>query len=586
MENSRNMILAILLSALVLFGGTYLSQILFPKPKAPLTQTGGNTSTTAAVTLPGVAPTTAATVAKPRSVGEVIKATARVAIATPSLRGSINLTGAVVDDLTLTKFHKTVKANDPIRLLSPRGTAESYVVDFGWTAPPGVAVPNTATVWQADGNALVPGKPVTLTWDNGGGLIFEQRFSIDENYLISVDQVVANKGTVAVPVRANGAIHRSKASAGKEAELTKADAHSNTFIHVGPIGVFNEAANYSVKYDDLAKPDAGAQRFSSKVGWLGFGETYWLTALVPNTKANFDASFHATSDKFQADFAAPESLIAPGANTKNSTRLFAGAKEIDLLNRYEADGVPLFHKAIDWGWFEIIEKPLLTLLLWLFSVFKNFGVAIIALTVIVRGLMFPVAQRQFESMARMRAVQPKLKDIQERYKDDKPRLQQEMMGLYKKEKINPMGGCLPIFLQMPIFYGLYKVLNLAVEMRHQPFALWLHDLSGPDPATILNLFGTLPFTPTGFFAIGVLPVLLGITMYLQFKLNPAPLDPVQQQVFAIMPWVMMIMMAPFAAGLQLYWTVSNLLTIAQQKWLYSRHPALKEPLIAPAAAKK
>jgi YidC/Oxa1 family membrane protein insertase len=312
-------------------------------------------------------------------------------------------------------------------------------------------------------------------------------------------------------------------------------------------------------------------------GWLGFGETYWLTALVPAKTANVDAGFRSGNGSYQAEFSTPQTIVTPGKTVSTSNHLFAGAKEVATLDHYEDKlGIVHFGKAIDWGWFEIIEKPIFYLLDWLFKMVGNFGVAIILLTFIVRGLMFPVAQRQFASMAAMRAVQPKMKALQERHKDDKPKLQQEMMALYSKEKINPMAGCLPIFLQIPVFYALYKVLNLTIEMRHQPFALWIKDLSAPDHLTPVNLFGLLDFTPPAMIALGVLPILLGITMYLQFKLNPAPMDPVQQQMFSIMPWIMMFMMAPFASGLQLYWTVSNLLTIAQQKWLYSRHPALKE----------
>ena len=264
-------------------------------------------------------------------------------------------------------------------------------------------------------------------------------------------------------------------------------------------------------------------------------------------------------------------MVAPGQAVTGETRLFAGAKDYDLLQRYENAGITELNRAIDWGWFRWFMIPIFKLLLWLFAAIGNFGVAIICLTFIVRGLMFPIADKQFRSMAGMRKVQPKMKALQERYKDDKPRLQQEMLNLYKEEKINPAAGCLPILLQIPVFYALYKVLMVSVEMRHQPFALWIKDLSAPDPMTPVNLFGLLPFDPPGFLAIGVLPILLGITMWIQFKLNPQQMDPVQQQIFSFMPWILMFVMAPFAAGLQLYWVVSNLLTIAQQWWLYKRY---------------
>ena len=271
----------------------------------------------------------------------------------------------------------------------------------------------------------------------------------------------------------------------------------------------------------------------------------------------------------------PMPTVAPGQQQTRTTRLFAGAKESAVLDRYKAAGVTNFHLAIDWGWFRWFEKPIFMLLAKLFELSGNFGVAIILLTLIVRGVMFPVAQRQFASMASMRAIQPKVKAIQERFGDDKQKQQQEIMQLYKQEKVNPLAGCLPIFLQIPIFFALYKVLILAIEMRHQPFALWIKDLSAPDPLIILNLFGLLPFTPPSFLGIGIMAVVLGITMFLQFKLNPAPADPIQQQMFAIMPWMMMFVMAPFAAGLLLYWITSNILTIAQQKYLYSKHPQMR-----------
>lgn len=276
--------------------------------------------------------------------------------------------------------------------------------------------------------------------------------------------------------------------------------------------------------------------------------------------------------------------VGPGQMVTQTSRFFAGAKDINLLDDYEEKGgIHQFGKAIDWGWFEIFEKPIFHYLNWLFRMIGNFGVAIIALTLTVRLLLFPIAQKQFASMAQMRAVQPKMKAIQERYKDDKQRQQQEIMKLYKDEKVNPLAGCLPTLLQIPILYALYKVLMLSIEMRHQPFILWIKDLSAPDPLHILNLFGLLDFNPPAFLAIGVLPILLGLSMWAQFKLNPAPMDDVQKQVFAIMPWVLMFVMAPFAAGLQLYWITSNLLTIAQQKFLYMRHPALKEPVAASGA---
>jgi YidC/Oxa1 family membrane protein insertase len=331
--------------------------------------------------------------------------------------------------------------------------------------------------------------------------------------------------------------------------------------------------DFGSDYEDLAEAKTMAK--AGKPDWIGFTDIYWMSTLIPD-KAGASSDFRAdASGIYGANLFYPQVSVAPGQQASRTTRLFAGAKESPVLDRYEATGIANFGKAIDWGWFEWFEKPLFWLLNKLFELAGNFGVAIILLTLIVRGVMFPVAQRQFASMAAMRAIQPKMKAIQERYKDDKPKLQEEVMALYKKEGVNPLAGCLPIFLQIPIFFALYKVLILAVEMRHQPFALWIKDLSAPDPLHVLNLFGALDFTVPSWLGIGILAILLGITMWLQFKLNPAPMDPVQEQMFAIMPWMMMFIMAPFAAGLLIYWITSNVLTIAQQKYLYARHPQLK-----------
>lgn len=551
------MILAIVLSALVLFGWTALSERYFPQPKpgvnAPLA-----TNAPAKTPVPAVVVRTDAT--------RALTGAPRVAIETPRLKGSINLKGAVIDDLVLLSHKETIKKNSaPVRLLAPANAKDAYFAGFGWSGD-GLAAPDANSVWQADGALLTPERPVTLSWANANGQRFAIRFTVDKDYLFSVTQTVQNGATGAVGVRPYGYVSR----------FGKSKDASSWTNHVGPIGAFNGAVNYKVNWADI--DPATGQHFQSKGGWIGFGDHYWLTALIPDQAANIDAGFRTGNGNYQAEFAVPQALIGAGGTSTSTSRLFAGAKEVNTLNAYQDAGIPLFDKAIDWGWFEIIEKPIFKYLDWLFKLVGNFGVAIILLTLTVRGLMFPIAQRQFASMAAMRVVQPKLKALQERYKDDKPKLQQEMMALYQKEKINPMAGCLPIFLQIPVFYALYKVLMLTIEMRHQPFVLWIHDLSAPDPATVINLFGLLQFTPPSFLALGIFPILLGITMYLQFKLNPAPMDPVQQQMFSIMPWVMMFMMAPFAAGLQLYWIMSNLLTIAQQKWLYSRHPALREPV--------
>jgi YidC/Oxa1 family membrane protein insertase len=572
-NEQRNMILAVVLSALVLIGWTFISDRFLPKPapeKAPV-------SASAPANVPGAA-TPATPVAKP--VAAAIGESARVAIETPALRGSIALKGARIDDLVLLRHTETIKKDSPfVRLLSPQGTARGYFAGFGWTDGKNKMVPDDA-VWTADGAKLTPETPVTLRWSNTTGQTFAMKFSVDKDYLFTVAQTVTNSGAAPFAARPYGAISRSFGANNNYSMFSRNLDVDSWTMQVGPMGNFNGAVNYKIDYKTLSDPATSSERFTSKGGWLGFGDTYWLAALVPAANASIDAGFRSDGGTYQADFAEPQQIVAAGQSVTTTSRLFTGAKEVAVLDRYQNEGgIELLDKAIDWGWFEILEKPLFKLLSFLFKFTGNFGIAIILLTVIVRGVMFPVAQRQFRSMAAMRVVQPKMKVLQERYKDDKPKLQQEMMALYAKEKVNPAAGCLPIFLQVPIFYALYKCLMLTIEMRHQPFTLWIQDLSAPDPANLVTLahsFGWM-WIPS-FLAVGILPALVGLTMYLQFKLNPTAPDPVQQQVFSVMPWMMMFMMAPFAAGFHLYWVVSNTLTILQQRWLYSQHPALKEPV--------
>jgi len=586
-ENQRNVILAITLMALILFGWPYALEVFYPaRPatvedvaNAPRPGLDPATPGASSGAVSGTVPDTASASKIIRTRKAVLADSARVAIDAPRVGGSINLTGARIDDVVLKDYREKLdKDSDLVHLFSPAGTADQYFAQFGWIGE-GVVTPTSQTVWTPSGGRLTPSTPVTLRWANPAGQRFEIVYAIDANYLISVTQRFINSGATPAIVRPLGLINR-----------TSANADPSTWtVRNGPLGVFDDVADFDVHYDDLDENPKKLVEYGGNIDWLGFTDHYWLSALIPapGSTGQMAGNFRSLGGKlYQSELLFDSKVVAPGKMVETKAMLFAGAKETELLDDYvDAKDIKLLDRAVDWGWFIWFEKPIFKLLNWLFEQVGNFGVAIILLTIIIRGLMFPIAQRQFASMAQMRAVQPKMKALQERYKDDKQKLQTEMMELYRKEKVNPLAGCLPMFLQIPVFFALYKVLLLAIEMRHQPFVLWIKDLSAPDPLTPVNLFGLLPFDPPSMIAIGILPIILGVTMWLQFKLNPAPMDPVQQQVFSIMPWVLMFVMAPFAAGLQLYWAMSNVLTIAQQKWLYSRHPQLKELAAQEAAAK-
>lgn len=580
MEDRRNIIMAVLLTGIILFGWPYISSYFFPAPPKPVVSA---TKTVEGASADGVPITAAQAEAKAVPLNAALTASGRVAIETPKLKGSINLEGGRIDDLVMLTHREALsKKSAPVRLFAPSGTAKAYFARFGWTGD-NVTLPTDKTVWTASAQKLTPTAPVTLSWSNPEGQLFEIKLSIDEHYMLAAEQRFTNAATLPTAnVAPFGIISRK----GKPADATTGGSIF-TQIHIGPIGVFDGMPNYDWGYEQVAEEPDGTVSFPTTGGWNGLTDKYWLAALIPDQKVPVKADFKSQDGYNWAHIHnAKLSAVEAGKTFTQTSRLFAGAKEFEELRAYTKElGIPYLDYSIDWGWFWFIAIPFLTVLLWLFGVFGNFGVAIIALTVIVRGIMYPVAQKQFASMAGMRVVQPKMKALQEKYKDDKPKLQQEMMKLYSEEKVNPMAGCLPIILQIPIFFALYKILMLTVEMRHQPFVLWLKDLSAPDPLTPLNLFGLLPFTPPGFLAIGVLPILVGVTMWLMQRLNPTPMDEVQKQVMGIMPWFLMFIMAPFAAGLQLYWVVSNLLSIAQQKWLYSKHPVLKQQAVIEAEAK-
>lgn len=581
MDDKRNLIIAVLLTGLILFGWPYVASTFFPAPAIETTAPGDVKSTSPSPDSADIV--AAAPPAKTVSLADALRTNPRVLVDTPKLQGSINLEGARIDDLVMPTHREQLEKNSPpVRLFAPSGTANAYFARFGWTGS-GATLPTDKTVWTADRQKLTPANPVTLSWINPEGQTFEIRLSIDEHYMISADQRFINPtGLPTANVAPFGVISRK----GTPADATSGGSIFSQ-IHIGPMGVFGGKPNYDWGYQQVADEADGKVSFKTTGGWNGMTDKYWLSALIPDQKVAVNAVFKGADGYNWAQISNAKLVaVAAGTTMSQTSRLFAGAKEFEELRAYTDKGIPYLDYAIDWGWFWFIAIPFLWVLLWLFGVFGNFGVAIIGLTLIVRLFMYPVAQKQFASMAQMRSVQPKMKALQERWKDDKPRLQQEMMKLYKDEKVNPLGGCLPILLQIPIFFALYKILMLSIEMRHQPFALWLKDLSVPDPSAqlLFDLLGTGIVLPA-FIAIGVLPILLGVTMWLMQKLNPQPMDEVQKQVFAIMPWFLMFIMAPFAAGLQLYWVMSNLISIAQQKWLYSRHPVLKEQMAKEAQDK-
>jgi YidC/Oxa1 family membrane protein insertase len=565
LDNQRNLVLAVVLSGLLILGWDAAMSYFYPQ--ASIT---GQTEQAASADGQSNGALSSGSIASgegsaPVDLEVALTSAERVRIDADRVEGSINLIGARIDDIELKDYRQTIDEDSPpIQLFAPQGTPGQYFAQFGWIGE-GVSLPGPQTVWTANGNSLTSDTPVTLSYDNGDGQVFNIELSIDEHFMLTARQTVANNSTGPIVVQPYGLINRSS---------RLADQTMLWNVHIGPMGAFSDVVEYGPDYDDLAED--GVYAPEGTPDWLGFTDIYWLSALIPDGSVQATPGFRSLGeDEFRADLIYAPQTVAAGASQSRETRLFAGAKESVILDAYRDGGINRFGKAIDWGWFEWFEKPMLWLLRQFAEFSGNFGIAIIMLTFVVRLLMFPIAQKQFSSMAGMRALQPKLKALKERHKDDQQKFAQAQMDLFKKEGVNPLAGCLPIFLQIPIFFALYKTLILAIEMRHEPFYLWITDLSAPDPAKIFNLFGLLPFDPPGFLGIGILAVLLGVTMWLTFRLNPPAPDPMQQKIFSFMPWILMFVMAPFAAGLLLYWVTSNILTLAQQTYLYSKHPQLR-----------
>jgi YidC/Oxa1 family membrane protein insertase len=490
----------------------------------------------------------------------------RIAINTPSLHGSVALIGGRLDDLTLVDYHTEVDPGSPeVVLLSPVGGPSPYFAEFGWIAEgPAVIVPDAKTEWISDSTDLTPQSPVTLTWDNGQGLVFERTIAIDENYMFTVDQSVINNGNATVTLYPYGLINRHNTP----------ETLGFYILHEGLIGVLNETLE-EVDYDDLSDPDEPNQiTYESPNGWIGITDKYWLTALVPDQGDTFKGRFlhnlkNGTLDTYQADYLRTAVVIEPGNVSSTQDRLFAGAKVVTLLDSYAEElNIPLFDRAVDFGWFYFMTKPIFFVLLWFKGLIGNFGLAILALTVVIKLIFFPLANKSYKAMSKMRKLAPEMKALRERYPDDKQKMQQELMAMYRKEKVNPAAGCLPIVVQIPVFFALYKVLFVTIEMRHAPFYGWIEDLSAPDPTVIWNLFGLIPWDPASilpaFLLIGAWPVLMACTMFLQQKISPQPPDPTQAKIFMFMPLIFLFIFATFPAGLVIYWTWNNLLSITQQ----------------------
>lgn len=599
-ENNRNFLLALVLSVLVIF--TW--QILFvpredqqgrqpqtaeqSQQQTPSSQPG--TLTQPAQTPAGQAAKTpqpsagAPAVSTPAAPGAmpsiksreaILQDTPRVPIETPSLQGSISLKGARIDDLTLKRFRVSVKPNsEKVTLLSPSGSPAPYYAEYGWSVTPnaGIKVPNSDTIWTMETQgALSSEHPVTLAYDNGEGLIFRRTIAIDPDYMFTVTQEIENKSGKQVTLYPYALISRHG----------QPKTSGFYILHEGLIGVMGDEGLHEIKYKDAL--EAGTTTFKATSGWIGFTDKYWATALVPNQKASYEAHFRGWNvnnrEDFQTDILFGPVTVEPGAKQSVSSMLFAGAKQTQLLDDYEEKlGINKFELMIDWGWFHFITKPLFYALDFFNRHIGNFGVAILIVTVLIKLAFFPLANKSYESMSKMKKLQPEMMRIRDRYKDDKVRQQQAMMEMYKKEKVNPMSGCLPIVIQIPVFFALYKVLYITIEARHAPFFGWIQDLSAPDPTTIFNLFGLIPWTPPQFLMLGIWPILMGISMFIQMKLNPAPADPMQQKIFTWMPVVFTFLLATFPAGLVIYWTWNNSLSILQQ-WVIMRRQGVEVNLL-------
>jgi YidC/Oxa1 family membrane protein insertase len=601
MSQHKNTILAVVLSLLVIVGWQYFigypqmerqrqeAQVKQPQTQPGSTQPGTqpatpapNAAQPATPEVPGTPKTGAPSAqAQAASRGTVIASSPRIAIETPRLGGSIDLKGGRIDDLTLSQYREQTDPNSPpIVLFSPSGAPDAFYAEFGWVPAAGsnAAMPGPDTVWKQQGSgALGVGRPVTLTYDNGQGLLFTRTIAVDEHYLFTVKDAIANNSAGAVTLFPYALISRHGTP----------QVQGYYILHEGLIGVMGDQGLQEETYKKIE--DKKAVTWDVTNAWLGITDKYWAATLLPDTDAKVRARFSAGEagglKTYQTDYLLQPQTIAPGATGGANARLFAGAKEVSVVGVDFPFGPGGYNQAlqlnhfdllIDWGWFYFITKPMFLALDFFFHLVGNFGIAILIVTVLVKILFFPLANKSYASMAKMKAVQPQMAMIKERYADDRVKQQQAMMELYKKEQINPVAGCLPIAIQIPVFFSLYKVLFVTIEMRHAPFYGWIHDLSAGDPTNIFNLFGLVPFDPalySSFLHLGAWPAIMGVTMWVQMKLNPAPPDPTQQIIFSWMPLVFTFMLAGFPAGLVIYWAWNNSLSVIQQSVIMQRNGA-------------
>ena len=575
---SRNLLVAIVLSALVLIGWQYFVAPKLPShpPVAVETQQAANTAApnvNAATTSVGAPTTPNAPAAAVATRAEALAASPRVTIDTPALGGSIDLTGGVLDDVVLKAYRETIDPKSAnITLFNPVGGPNAYWAETGFvTDAPGAKTPNRTTRWTASADTLKVGQPVTLSYDNGEGLVFTREIALDDRYMFTIKDSVANSGAATVSLRPYALVLRRG--------TPKVSGYA--VLHEGYVGVIGDSSVQEVTYSAIEKETNRVKSIAGEGGWLGFTDKYWASAIIPEQTAPVEARFVASgaspNEDYQTDFFGKAATLAPGASASSVTHVFAGAKEVSAIEGYQkALGIKKFDLMIDWGWFYFITKPLFRVIDFIYNIVGNFGVAILIVTLLVRGVLFPLANKSYRSMAKMKQLQPQIAKLKDIYPDDKQKQQQAQMELFRKEGVNPVAGCMPMVIQIPVFFALYKVIFITIEMRHAPFFGWIHDLSAPDPTNVFTLFGLIPWDPTQlpmighFLALGIWPLIMGFSMFLQMKMNPEPADPVQKQMFAFMPLIFTFMLGTFPAGLVIYWTWSNTLTVAQQSFIMWR----------------